>query len=228
MTKRDVMKLLHKGLIVSCQALAHEPLHSSFIMGRLAVAAKEGGAKGIRANSPQDIMEIRRVVDLPIIGLHKVDYPGTQVYITPTLKEVDALVEAGADIIAIDATKRPRVQGESLESFFGNVRKRYPNQLFMADTSCYEEGVIAQNVGFDMVSTTMAGYTPYTQGRELPDIELMRRFVQTLQIPVIAEGGIGTPQQLQTAMQTGVWAAVVGTAITRPQTITKSFVDALV
>lgn len=227
MEKSEILQRIHHKLIVSCQALNDEPLYSSFIMERMAVAAQEGGAAGIRANSPEDIEAIRKAVQLPVIGLYKVVYDDSDVYITPTMKEVDALMEVGPDIIAIDATKRVRPNGQTLEEFFRAVRKKYPNQMFMADTSCYEEGVMAKGLGFDIVGTTMAGYTEYTQGTVLPDFKLMRRYAETLDMPIIAEGGIWTPEQLGKALGLGVWAAVVGTAITRPREITRHFISAL-
>lgn len=227
MNNNPVLEKVRGGLVVSCQALSTEPLHSSKIMARMALAAKEGGAVGIRANSPEDIAEIKRTVDLPVIGLWKVDYPDSDVYITPTMKEVDALVGAGADIIALDATKRLRPGGRTLADFFAEVRKKYPGQLFMADTSCYEEGAAAEKLGFHLVGTTMAGYTEYTKGTPLPAFGLMKQYVDTLSVPVAAEGGIWTPGQLQKAYGLGVWTAIVGTAITRPREITRRFVNAL-
>lgn len=225
MTNQEILAKIKGGLIVSCQALASEPLHSSYIMSRMAFAAKEGGACGIRANSPEDIVEIRKTVDLPVIGLHKVDYDDSDIYITPTMKEIDALVATGVEIIALDATNRTRPGGLSLTEFFTEVRAKYPDQLFMADTSCFEEGKLAAELGFDLIGTTMSGYTPYTKGRSLPDYELMERYVKELNKPIIAEGGIWEIDQLKTAMATGVWAAVVGTAITRPRDITRRFVE---
>lgn len=225
MRNSEILEKLKGGLIVSCQALPDEPLHSSYIMSRMAYAAFEGGANGIRANTVEDITEIKKTVDLPIIGIIKEVYSDSDVYITPTMKEVDALCECGVDIIAIDATKRIRPHGATLSDFFKEVREKYPNQLFMADTSCFEEGKKARELGFDIVGTTMSGYTEYTKGRSLPDFELMERYVTELQCPVVAEGGIWTPEQLRTAMNIGVHCAVVGTAITRPRDITKRFIE---
>ena len=227
MDNKEILAKIKGGLIVSCQALEDEPLHSSYIMSRMAFAAKEGGANGIRANTVEDITEIKKVVSLPVIGIIKQVYPDSDVYITPTMKEVDALVECGCDIIALDTTDRLHPNGVTFEEFFTEVRKKYPNQLFMADTSCFEEGKKARELGIDLVGTTMAGYTPYTKGRSLPDFELMERYVNELKCPVIAEGGIWTPEQLRTALNIGVHAAVVGTAITRPRDITKRFKKAL-
>jgi N-acylglucosamine-6-phosphate 2-epimerase len=143
------------------------------------------------------------------------------------MKEVDALVEIGCNIIAVDATNRTRPGGVSFEDFFKEVRAKYPDQLFMADTSCFEEGKLALELGFDLIGTTMAGYTPYTKGRTLPDVELIERYVKELNTPVIAEGGIWVPEQLVESFKNGAHAAVVGTAITRPMDITKRFVKAI-
>lgn len=224
---QKILEQLRGGLIVSCQALKSEPLYSSYIMGRMAFAAFEGGAVGIRANTPEDIAEIKKTVELPVIGLYKVDYPDSGIYITPTMQEVDALVAAGPEIIAMDATDRLRPEGKPLSDFFREVRAKYPDQLFMADTASFEEGRLAQELGFDLVGTTMSGYTPATEGTSLPNYELMERYVKELNIPVVAEGGIWYPEQLKQAMDLGVWTAVVGTAITRPRDITKRFTAAI-
>lgn len=223
----EILKKIKGGLIVSCQALSTEPLCDPYIMAKMAYAAKLGGAVGIRANTVIDIAAIKKTVDLPIIGIIKSVYDDSDVYITPTMKEVDELVNAGCEIIATDATKRIRPNGGTLEDFFVNVRKKYPNQLFMADTSCFEEGKTAAELGFDLIGTTMAGYTPYTKGRVLPDLELIKKYSSELDKPIIAEGGIWTPDDLKNVYKNGAFSAVCGTAITRPMDITKRFVKAL-
>ena len=226
-TNEETIAQIKGGLIVSCQALEDEPLHSSYIMSRMAYAALKGGAVGIRANTVEDIQEIRKTVDLPIIGIIKKNYGDCNVYITPTMKEVDALCDCGVEIIAIDATKRSRPDGRSIQEFFKEVREKYPNQLFMADCSCYEEGMTAAEIGFDFIGTTMSGYTEYTKGTSLPNFDMMRELAKNSGKMVIAEGGIWSPDALKEALTTGVHAAVVGSAITRPYEITKRYVAAI-
>lgn len=224
---KNILEELKGSLIVSCQALPEEPLHDSYIMGRMAYAAMLGGAKGIRANSVEDIREIKEVVPLPIIGIIKAKYENSDVFITPTLKEIDLLYQEGVDLIAIDATKRVRPDGTTIDEIFPLIREKYKDQLFMADCSTFEEGVKAYELGFDCVSSTLAGYTDYTKSRTLPDFELIEQLVKHLPIPVIAEGGIWTPEQLKKVFELGVHAAVVGTAITRPKEITQRFVNSI-
>lgn len=215
-------------LIVSCQALPEEPLHSSFIMGRMALAALWGGAAGIRANTVEDIQEIRKNVDLPIIGIIKKVYPDhPDVYITPTMEEIDALAAIGVEVIALDATKRMRPGDKTLDELFTAARKKYPDQLFMADCSSIEEGLHAAELGFDLIGTTMASYTPYTAGCPLPPYDMISTLVEKSGKPVVAEGNLSTPEELRHAMDLGVMTAVVGSAITRPMLITKKFVAAL-
>lgn len=227
---QEILAQIKGGLIVSCQALENEPLYSSYIMSRMAYAAMLGGAVGIRANTIADITAIKEVVELPIIGIIKQEYKECEVYITPTMKEVDALVECGVSIIATDATdsnKRSRPDGKSLDEFFGEVREKYPQQLFMADCSTYEEGIHAAEIGFDLIGTTMNGYTEYTVGTHLPNVELMGRLARDCGKPVVGEGGIWLPDQLKAALDAGIWTVVIGSAITRPMEITKRFVSAI-
>lgn len=224
---QEILARLRGGLVVSCQALPEEPLHSSFIMSRMALAAKLGGAVGIRANTVADISAIRETVDLPVIGIIKQVYPDSDVYITPTMAEVEALTACAPEIIALDATCRPRPAGRALADFFAEVRARWPEQLFMADCSSFEEGMAAAAMGFDLIGTTMAGYTPYTKGCELPPYTMIRALVEQCGKPVVAEGNISTPEQLRRAMDLGIHTAVVGGAITRPLQITQRFVAAL-
>lgn len=223
--KTAFLSAIKGKLIVSCQALEDEPLHDPYIMARMAVAAKEGGSVAIRANSPEQIAAIQKMAGLPVIALYKRVYPDSEVYITPTTLEVDALIPLAPEVIAMDATARVRPGGEGLDMFFSRVKEKYPNQMFMADISTYEEAIRAEEIGFDMVSTTLSGYTENTRTCVFPNLKLMAGCVKALSIPVIAEGGIWSPEELKLTMQTGVWAAVVGTAITRPRDITKRFIE---
>ncbi|MEK4425341.1 N-acetylmannosamine-6-phosphate 2-epimerase [Solibacillus sp. FSL K6-1523] len=225
--KQEIFSRIRGQLIVSCQALPEEPLHSPFIMSKMAYAAMLGGAKGIRANSVEDIKEMKKVVDLPIIGIIKQVHEGSDVFITPTNKEIELLYDEGVDIIALDATKRIRPDGKTISEVFPKIRETYKEQIFMADCSTYEEAKEAYELGFDCLGTTLSGYTEYTKNRSLPDLQLMERLVQDFPIPVIAEGGIWTPEQLKHVFEVGVHTAVVGTAITRPMEITKRFIIAL-
>lgn len=221
----NVLDKLKGGLIVSCQALANEPLHSSFIMGRMALAVKQGGAVGIRAQSQEDILEIEKTVELPIIGIVKRNYPDSEIYITPTKKEIEELLGTRCEIIALDATSRQRPNDEKMSDLVKMIHDH--QRLAMADCSTYEECVNAQKLGFDIVSTTLTGYTPYSHQLDHPDFALIKKLSDDLSTPVIAEGKIHTPEDLAKVFDCGAFAAVVGGAITRPQEITARFVKAL-
>ena len=224
----SVTDILHQGLIVSCQALQDEPLHSPYIMAKMALAAKQGGAIAIRANSAIDIAAIKKEVDLPIIGIIKRDYPDANVFITATMTEVHELASTGCEIIALDATARIRPNKQTLAQFVNDIRREFPRLFLMADCATFDEGVYAQELGFDLIATTLSGYTENTQNTPLPNIELVQKLSSTLTTPVIAEGGISTPEEANKAYQSGAHAIVVGSAITRPQLITQSFVQSIV
>lgn len=220
---------IQNGLVVSCQALKLEPLHSSYIMGRMAVAAKMGGASGIRANSKEDIVEIKKNVDLPVIGIVKRDYDDSEVFITATMKEIEELVESGCDMVALDATDRVRPGGFSLKEFVGQIKETYPSLLLMADASTVEEVLEAEKLGFDCVSTTLMGYTEKSEGHDIADndFERLKEILEKVSVPVIAEGHVDTPKKAKRCFELGVHSVVVGSAITRPQLITKKFVNSI-
>ncbi len=218
------LERIRGGLVVSCQALEDEPLHGAHIMAAMARAALQGGAVGIRANGPADIAAIRAAVDLPLIGLYKENIPGSPVYITPTLRHALAVAEAGADIIALDATLRPHPQNLDAAGLVRQV-KTAAGKPVLADVATYAEGVAAWQAGADAVSTTLSGYTPESPLQEDPDFALLARLVAALPIPVIAEGRITTPDQAAQALELGAFAVVVGGAITRPQWITRQFAN---
>ena len=225
----EKVESLKGKLIVSCQALPHEPLHSSFIMGRMALAAKEGGAYGIRANTKEDIAEIQTQVDLPVIGIVKRDYEDSKVYITPTMREINELMEVRPDIIALDATHSLRPGGRTLDEFYREIRNSYPEQLLMADCSTVEEALFADQLGFDFIGTTLVGYTDQSRDLKIEsnDFEIIRQIVAKVKHRVIAEGNINTPEKAKRVIELGAFSVVVGSIITRPQLITKSFAEAL-
>ena len=229
MGTQDRIKALKGQLIVSCQALPQEPLHSSFIMGRMARAAKEGGAAGIRANTKEDIKEIQEVTGLPIIGIVKRDYPDSAVYITPTMKEIEELMEVKPEIVAIDATGALRPRNVTLADFFHQIKEKYPEQKLMADCSTIEEALFADELGFDFIGTTMVGYTPRSKGLKIEenDFEILRTILKKVKHPVIAEGNMNSPEKAKRVIELGSYAVVVGSSITRPQLITKGYAEAV-
>ncbi|WP_059104491.1 N-acetylmannosamine-6-phosphate 2-epimerase [Shouchella shacheensis] len=212
---------MNKQLIISCQALEDEPLHSPFIMGKMALAASLGGASGIRANSVADIQAIKKEVNIPIIGIIKETYTDSDVVITPTLKEVKLLYEEGVDVIAFDATARIRPGRLRLETFVSAVKEQFPDQKLMADVSTAEEAHHAEKCGVNLVATTLVGYTEYTAGHD--PLTVLEEIIQSTRVPVIAEGNIDTPEKAKQALVLGAKAVVVGSAVTRPQCITKKF-----
>ena len=230
MSREDILEKLRGGVIISCQALPGEPMYSEKggVMPLFAKAAKEAGAVGIRANSVRDIVEIQEVVDLPIIGIIKQDYEGADAFITPTMAEVDALIETGVEIIALDATVSSRPKGESLEAFVKTIKESYPQQLLMADCSTLEEMITAEKLGFDFIGTTLVGYTEQSKHLAINanDFEIIRQAREKIKAPIIAEGNISTPEKVKRVFELGVDSVVVGSAITRPLVIATPFIEA--
>ncbi len=220
-------RMLSKGLIVSCQALRHEPLFGGDTIPKMALAAQQGGAVGIRANTVRDINAIWKYLHgaLPIIGLIKRDYPDSSVYITPTQKEARALIRSKCDIIALDATTRTRPNGETLESLVTFLRANTDKPL-MADIADLDDAAVAERLGFDYISTTLRSYTESTQGVTIPDIDFCRALRAGVKNAVlVAEGGIHTYDELLRVLETGIEHVVIGGTITRPQNITQGYVQ---
>ena len=217
---------VNKQLIVSCQALPHEALFGADIMAKMAISAARGGARAIRANTPADVKAIKKAIDLPVIGLYKEMLPDYDVIITPTLHHALKIAEAGADIIAIDATNRLHPEGNVADMVTAIHEKT--DCLVLADISTLEEGLAAEKAGFDLVSTTLSGYTPYSPQQEGPDLELVKALADRVKnIPIIGEGRFYSPEQVKKALENGAIAVVVGGAITRPKEITERYVKAI-
>jgi N-acylglucosamine-6-phosphate 2-epimerase len=212
------------ALIVSCQAKEGEPMREAAIMAAVAQSVVAGGAAAVRANTPDHIRAIRAAVgkNVPIFGIYKRPYPDSDVYITPTLKEVEAIVEAGCDVITVEATDRPRPNNQPLEEFIAAIKREFPLPL-MADVSTLAEGITAETLGADMVATTMAGYTPYSRQMSTPDFALIEELAAAVRVPIIAEGRITTPDDARRALECGAYAVCVGSMITRPSVITAYF-----
>lgn len=214
------------GLIVSCQFDPEDPFNSPDYVSIFAVSAQMGGASGIRTDGKDNIKATKGRVQVPVIGLIQSAYPDGSVLITPDFKEAEEIIEAGADIVALDVTERVRPNGLTGFEFLRRVRVDHPGTLLLADVSTFEEGVQAAELGADLVSTTLSGYTPATveKAREGVDFDLIERLAESLVVPVIAEGRILMPGEAAHALELGAYSVVVGAAITRPTVITQMFV----
>lgn len=221
----EILEATKGSIIVSCQALPGEPLYCEemSLMPFMAKAAKEAGSKCIRTSSIRDVVEIKKATDLPVIGLVKRVVEGYASYITPTMQEVDELVAAESDIVALDCTRRVRGDGTTINEFIAQIKAKYPDIVLMADISTFEEGVNAQECGVNIVGTTLSGYTDYSPKVDGPDFALVERLVKELTVPIIAEGKVHYPDQAKKMLELGAHAVVVGGAITRPLEIAQRF-----
>jgi N-acylglucosamine-6-phosphate 2-epimerase len=211
------------SLIVSCQAQPESPFHGPAGMTLMARAAALGGAAGIRANGPADIAAIVAAVDLPVIGIWKTGRPDG-VYITPTFDAAAAVVAAGASIVALDATDRPRPDGSTAGDLIARIRDEL-GVVVMADVDTVEAGVAAAAAGADLIASTLAGYTPRTASAAPgPDLDLVAALVTRVPRAVIAEGRYATADDVSRAIAAGATAVVVGTAVTNPTAITRALV----
>ena len=221
-----LLESLRHGLIVSCQAISGNPLHDTGTMPLMAMAAEKGGAKGIRANGQDDIRAIKAATKLPVIGIYKTEPSADSVYITPTFEAAKLVADAGADVIALDATARPRPDGVPLGDLIRRIKAEL-GKAVMADISVFDEGVAAARIGCDLVATTLSGYTAYSQKMPGPDFELIARLAAETGAPIVAEGRLWTHDDVREALTRGAFAVVIGKAITNPMAITKKFVEAI-
>ena len=228
--KKALLDRLKGGLIVSCQTQKDEPIYTEDMVVKMAECAKWAGAVGLRINSPEQIRQVKKAVpDLPIIGLYKVWHDDSDVFITPTMKEVDAIVEAGCDIIALDCTAQRTHEGTQAWDLIKEVRVKYPDYLLFADVSNIEEARRASDNGADIVAPTLYGYTQETANIEGADYRMVARMCREMEgkAVVIMEGHLYTPEDAIKCIFVGCHAVVVGSAITRPHYVAKRFVDAL-
>jgi N-acylglucosamine-6-phosphate 2-epimerase len=220
------LEAIRGGLVVSCQAPRDSPLAHTAHLLALARAAAAGGASGIRAEGVETVAAVKRELELPVIGLRKRPVPGSDVYITPELEDATAIAAAGPDIVAVDATSRPRPDRRDTESFVRELTRELDVPV-LADVDSVEAGVAARAAGAAAVATTLSGYTDSAAAPDGPDIDLVARLVAELDCPVIAEGRYATPEDVRRAVEAGAFAVVVGTAITDPLTLTRRFAGAL-
>ncbi|MBO1055221.1 MAG: N-acetylmannosamine-6-phosphate 2-epimerase [Dolichospermum sp. JUN01] len=216
------MTNLPKGLIVSCQAPVNSPLHDPYIIAAMAQAAVNNGAVAVRIDTPSHIQAVREKVQVPIIGLWKQIITGCDVYITPQFHDAVAVAEAGADIIAIDATTRNRPGDEKLADIINLIHQQL-NKPVMADVDTYEAAQLAVNAGADLVGTTLFGYTAQTKNFSPPGWELLTQIIENLDTFVICEGGISSPEMARKALDLGANAIVVGGAITGIDLLVKAY-----
>lgn len=222
----SIIQALQGGLIVSCQAPAESPMHQPEVIAAMAEAAVNQGAIAIRLDTPAHVKAVRQKISLPIIGLWKQQIPGFEVYITPQFDHAAAIAQAGADIIAIDATARSRPNQETVATLIERIHTEL-GKLVMADVDTLAAAIAAADAGADLIGTTLYGYTAETQHLRPPGFDLLAELVKNLQVPIICEGGIASPQMAKQALDLGAYAVVVGTAITGIDLQVKAYATAL-
>lgn len=222
-----MIKSLKNKVIVSVQAMPNEPLYKEDCMFAMMQSVVNGGASALRVAGARDVKNAK-TLGIPVIGLTKPDgLPENWkeiVYITPTLKEVNELIDAGADVVAFDGTRRPRPNNCILQEIVSRVKSA--NRYAMADIATYDEAMYCAELGVDIISTTLSGYTQESlSDSDTPDFELLQKIVENTDVPVILEGRIWEPSQVDKAFELGAHCVVIGSAITRPQLITKRFIE---
>lgn len=223
---QDLKTRFKNGLIVSCQAPKESPLCKPEIIAALALCAQENGAVGVRIDSPEHVAAVRKLVKIPVLGIYKIVEDFSEVYITPTFEAAAKIADAGADIIALDATFRARPNDERLEDFVERIHSEL-NLPVMADVATLEEGLNAEKIGCDFVGTTLSGYTAETSHKNtLPDFELVGNLSKNLKIPVICEGRLRKPSDVGHAFEAGAFTVVVGNAITGTDWLIREYIKA--
>jgi N-acylglucosamine-6-phosphate 2-epimerase len=220
------LEAIRGRIVVSCQAGPESPLNAPHFLAALAQSAEMGGAAGFRVDRPENVAAVRAVSDLPILGINKLHVPGYEVFITPTFESARAVVEAGANLVALDGTGRPRPNGEDLGAIIRRLHAECDVPV-MADIATVEEGVIAAGLGADLVATTLAGHTPDSPKRNGPAFDVLERLVAATDVPIVVEGHIWTVEEVRICFELGAHALVIGSAITVPQFITQRFVNAI-
>lgn len=225
---------LKKGLIVSCQAVSGDPFFGSENIVKMALSAEMGGAVGLRINSAEDIKAVKEQLKIPVIGIVKRRYENSLAYITPTIKEVMEVINAGADIVCIDGTSSLKPDGKTTKELIMDIKSKF-NTSVMVDISTAEEGISAFEAGADIIATTLAGYDDYRKGKpydpndnfKAPDFQIIEELCAKVSVPVVAEGRYWNPEDVVEAIKLGAHSVVVGSAITRPHLITRRMTNAI-
>ncbi len=220
------IQAIQHGIIVSCQAPPESPLNAPHMIAALARTAEMGGAIGFRVDRPENVAAVRAASALPIIGIYKIHSPGSDIYITPTYASAEAVVKAGANLVAIDATGRPRASGETFAEIVRSVHENLDIPI-MADVGTTEQGLRALDDGADVIATTMATSDPYGKPEDGPAIHIVADLVKICDRPIIVEGQVWTVENVRMCFEAGAYAVVIGSAITAPQLITRRFVGAI-
>lgn len=216
---------LRGRLVVSCQAPAGSPLRDPYVIARFARAAEDGGAAAVRVDTPAHVRAVRECCRVPVIGLFKQVHASSDVYITPTVDAAAAVAEAGADVIALDATHRARPGGQSLAAIVNTLRDM-GDVVLLADVATRDDGLAAIDLGFDLLATTLSGYTADSPGIDGPDLDLLAALAHQTHVPVLCEGRVRTPQDVRRAFDAGAFAVVVGGAITGIDDLVRAYVQA--
>lgn len=226
MNRSEVIEKLRNGLIVSCQMEKHAPCFDENIIELMAKSALWGGACALRINGVDNIEKIRKLTDVPIIGLIKVFQEDTEVFMTPTMKEVDEVIKAGADIVAIDGTDR-MINGQKANEIIVEIKKKYPEIVMLADVRDEVDALKSLELGADMVAPTFYRFKKDAKSSDLPDWEMFAKMCKLCKGKglVLMEGKVWTPDDAIRAFHYGAYAVVVGSAITRPHLIARRFYD---